>query len=71
MTCRNTPHFAADQVCEASLLVSQGVPHMISRYAPADFIGTIQATLGGTSKNRCFQLNIGSGALQFPFVLIS
>ena len=25
----------------------------------------------GTSKNRCFQLNIGSGALQFPFVLIS
>ena len=28
-------------------------------------------TLLGTSKNRCFQLNIGSGALQFPFVLIS
>ena len=27
--------------------------------------------LQGTSKNRCFQLNIGSGALQFPFVLIS
>ena len=27
--------------------------------------------LQGPSKNRSFQLNIGSGALQFPFVLIS
>ena len=40
---------------------------VFQKFKATDYSGAMK----GTSKNRCFQLNIGSGALQFPFVLIS